>query len=105
MSNIYIIYIYIIVYFFQKRSPTYEEELSLPGLQNFTTEQAFFLAQAQTWCSVTLDKAAINQMKMDPHPPNKLRVNQGMRNFKPFAEVWNCPVGSNMNPVDRCNLW
>jgi len=88
-----------------KRSPTYEEELSLPGLQNFTTEQAFFLAQAQTWCSVTLDKAAINQMKMDPHPPNKLRVNQGMRNFKPFAEVWNCPVGSNMNPVDRCNLW
>jgi len=88
-----------------KKSPSYANQLQLPGLDQFTPEQTFFLAQAQTWCSVTLDKAAINQMKMDPHPPNKLRVNQGMRNFKPFADVWQCPVGSNMNPVDRCTLW
>ena len=46
-------------------------------------------------------------MRIDAHPPNKLRVNQGLRNFKPFAEVWQCPVGSAMNPLpkDRCELW
>jgi len=82
-----------------------DAEVKLPGLSNYTVEQTFFLAQAQTWCSVTLEKAAINQMRIDAHPPNKLRVNQGLRNFAPFAEVWQCPSGSAMNPTDRCELW
>ena len=44
-------------------------------------------------------------MKMDAHPPNKIRVNQAFRNFKPFSEIWECPAGSPMNPKDRCQIW
>ena len=90
---------------FKKKSPNYHEQPKLPGLGNFTIDQTFFLGSAHAWCAETLDKAAINQMKMDTHPPNKLRVNQAFRNFKPFSDVWSCPVGSPMNPEEKCNLW
>merc|ERR1712130_1064766 len=59
-----------------------EREKKLPGLDSFSGEKTFFLGSAHTWCAETLDKAAINQMKMDTHPPNKLRVNQALRNFE-----------------------
>jgi len=49
--------------------------------------------------------AAQNQMRMDAHPPNKIRVNQAFRNFRPFSEIWECPAGSPMNPKDRCQVW
>ena len=87
-------------------------------MEKYSSEQMFFVATAHAWCSESLEKgwclesfllhqnlAAQNQMRMDAHPPNKIRVNQAFRNFEPFSEIWQCPAGSRMNPTDRCHIW
>jgi len=33
------------------------------------------------------------------------RVNMGVRNLPGFAETFSCPVGSKMNPKDKCEIW
>ena len=52
-------------------------------------------------------RLAAAQVKTDPHSPGEFRVNGVVRNFDKFAEAFNCPAKSNMNPSDggRCVLW
>lgn len=41
----------------------------------------------------------------DQHPPAKYRVIGTLSQFPPFAEVFECPAGSKMNPEEKCHLW
>ncbi|XP_075723301.1 endothelin-converting enzyme 1-like [Rhipicephalus microplus] len=38
-------------------------------------------------------------------PEAQERVNQPLRNSQEFATLWNCSLGSPMNPNRRCTLW
>ncbi|XP_017463472.1 PREDICTED: endothelin-converting enzyme 1-like, partial [Rhagoletis zephyria] len=52
----------------------------------------------KVWCqSITANKLKDNIM-MDPHAPNKYRVNVVLGNFDQFSKTFNCPSGSKMNP-------
>ena len=44
-------------------------------------------------------------MLIDPHAPNKYRVNVVLGNFDQFSKAFNCPAGSKMNPVNKCSIW
>ena len=33
------------------------------------------------------------------------RVNGMLKNSEEFAKIWQCPVGSFMNPADKCTLF
>ena len=52
-------------------------------------------------------RLAAAQVKTDPHSPGEFRVNGVVKNFDKFAEAFNCPADSKMNPSDdgRCVLW
>lgn len=81
------------------------EEKRLPGLEEYTNEQIFFLSYAQTWCGQTRPEAQTRQILTDPHSPLRFRVNGVVINQKEFARAYNCPRGSPMNPDHRCVVW
>ncbi|BFZ14430.1 hypothetical protein BsWGS_17469 [Bradybaena similaris] len=79
------------------------EPKQLPAVP-FTDEQVFFVKFAQNWCNVETAAAARWQLK-DPHSPNEFRVIGSLQNFKEFGPVFNCPLGSRMNPREKCEVW
>jgi predicted metalloendopeptidase len=67
------------------------------GLSN---DQLFFVYYAQSWC---IDKDKISEF--DPHSPPRARVVGAIMNSGAFARSFNCPVGSRMNPTNKCAIW
>lgn len=77
---------------------------TLPGL-NATGKQLFFLNFAQLWCGSMRPEATKNKLKTAVHSPGKFRVIGTLSNSEEFAEVYDCPLGSPMNPVNKCTVW
>ena len=78
-----------------------EEKLSIPS---FSMDQLFFLCYAQACCQAVHDNYKPRMLE-NRHSPHKFRVIGSLINFKEFGKVFNCPVGSRMNPHKRCEFW
>jgi len=76
----------------------------LPGL-NFTDDQLFFIASSRILAQSITPAAALELVRTDEHSPNIWRSNGPVSGFKKFAEVFNCPAGSTLNPKTRCDVW
>ena len=81
------------------------QEARLPGLEQLTNEQIFFLSYANVWCGAETKEGLENQITSDPHSPGVFRANIPLRNCADFHHHFNCPVGSAMNPGQMCVLW
>ncbi|KAK2579846.1 hypothetical protein KPH14_007530 [Odynerus spinipes] len=81
-----------------------KKEEVLPGLENLTTEQLFFLSYANIFCEV-LSPERLKKYNGDQHSTGRLRVLGPISNSESFAKAFNCPVGSPMNPERKCNIW
>lgn len=81
-----------------------DEKENLPGM-NATGKQLFFLNFAQMWCGSMRPEATKNKLKTAVHSPGKFRVIGTLSNTKDFAQVFNCPLGSPMNPRKKCSVW
>uniref|UniRef100_A0A7S0M7Y1 Endothelin-converting enzyme 1 n=1 Tax=Cryptomonas curvata TaxID=233186 RepID=A0A7S0M7Y1_9CRYP len=70
-------------------------------------KRVYFLSFAQTWCGVTRDEAARASARSDVHAPKNFRVIGALSDNSDFAQVFQCPAGSPMNPSGRgeCTLW
>ncbi|OAD59770.1 Endothelin-converting enzyme 1 [Eufriesea mexicana] len=77
---------------------------TLPGLIA-TGKHLFFLNFAQVWCGSMRPEATRNKLKTAVHSPGKFRVIGTLSNSKDFAEVFHCPLGAPMNPVNKCSVW
>ncbi|KAJ8679529.1 hypothetical protein QAD02_015316, partial [Eretmocerus hayati] len=77
-------------------------EPRLPGLQNYTPQQMFWISAGQTWCSNQKLESLINKIKRNWHSPSEFRVNGPMSNIAMFAKDFNCPPTSRMNPSNKC---
>jgi endothelin-converting enzyme len=73
---------------------------NLPGLQDFTHEQLFFIKWGQTWCSNVPPKLALTLLEDDVHSPAPARVLLPLKNTVGFNKAFNCPK---KEPV--CELW
>ncbi|XP_001605702.1 endothelin-converting enzyme homolog isoform X1 [Nasonia vitripennis] len=80
------------------------EERYLPGFSHISHDQLLFLSFAHMWCE-SYTTTALKWMLQDPHCPGHVRLKMVLRNSEHFSKAWNCPVGSNMNPVKKCQLW
>ncbi|CAA9997945.1 unnamed protein product [Nesidiocoris tenuis] len=81
------------------------EEARLPGLQQFTPRQLFWVSAASTWCSTYRDETLKNRITTGVHSPAEFRVIGPMSNMPEFAKDFNCPLGSKMNPLKKCTVW
>ena len=80
-------------------------ESKLPGFENFSSEQLFYLSYAYSWCGTVTPQYLKNMILEDPHSPYNFRVNGPVSNDANFASHFKCPVGSPMNPKNKCILW
>lgn len=80
-------------------------EPRLPGLQQYTQEQMFWIAAAQTWCSASRDWYTKMTIMVDTHAPSQFRVIGSVKNSRDFAKDFKCASGTPMNPVKKCEIW
>ncbi|XP_023311755.1 neprilysin-1-like [Anoplophora glabripennis] len=80
------------------------QEPALPGL-NLTHDQLFFLNYAQIWCGSMRPEDALTKVRSSVHSPGPIRVLGPLSNSWDFSEAYNCPLGSPMNPTDKCSVW
>ncbi|RLN90778.1 hypothetical protein BBJ28_00005767 [Nothophytophthora sp. Chile5] len=68
-------------------------------------DRLFFTAFAQNWCEKRSPAYAELLRAIDPHSPGKWRVNGPLMNYDKFAETFQCPLGTPMNPEKKCVIW
>lgn len=76
-----------------------ERNMKLPGFENYTTDQLFYIVYGQKRCSNDYSPES------DNHSPGIARVNGVVANSEHFAKTFNCPEKSPMNPDNKCVLW
>merc|ERR1719509_368082 len=81
------------------------EERRLPGLQDYSPKQMFWISAANTWCSKYRNKSLEKRIKTGAHSPGMFRVRGPFSNSPEFANDFVCPLGSAMNPVKKCEVW
>lgn len=72
---------------------------------NYTPEQLFWINNAQTWCSLYRKEALTSLFKIGTLTPGKWRVHGYLQNNLDFSRDFNCPAGSPMNPLKKCEVW
>ncbi|XP_044746107.1 membrane metallo-endopeptidase-like 1 [Coccinella septempunctata] len=81
----------------------YGEEKKLPGIP-LTPKQIFWIQTGTSLCFRKLDDDSIDLNLPDDHPIPSFRVTAGARNSRYFAKDFDCPVGSFMNPKEKCRI-
>lgn len=73
--------------------------------RELTNDQLFFVAYAQTWCTLYRHEALTVQLMTDPHSPGEFRVQGPLSQNREFAKAFSCRNSSRYNPTDKCRLW
>ncbi|KAK9870256.1 hypothetical protein WA026_006342 [Henosepilachna vigintioctopunctata] len=80
-------------------------EPMLPGFEDFTLDQLFFIAFGSIWCETSIASDIADQLENDVHCPNSVRVNTAVSNSRDFARAFHCKAGARMNPAKKCKIW
>lgn len=75
------------------------------GLGRFSADQVFFLSFASVYCGSITAQSLADRVQSDEHSPERYRVIGTLSNNEDFARHFACPVGSAMNPANKCVLW
>ena len=57
-------------------------------IDGFTLNQRFFIAWAQIWKSNIRDELLLNNLLVDPHSPQTLRINEPLKNMPQFFNAF-----------------
>ncbi|MGC8550435.1 MAG: M13 family metallopeptidase [Acidobacteriaceae bacterium] len=71
----------------------------------YTTDQQFFIAFAQNWCSNVRPQMTRMLIQSDPHAPDAIRVKGVIDNMPQFDKAFSCHVGQPMDPAHKCQVW
>ncbi|CAB3381598.1 Hypothetical predicted protein [Cloeon dipterum] len=82
-----------------------DPEPYLPVLTSYSHKQLFFLGFSNMWCQKESPAHLSQKLSTDAHSLSHQRVLSTLANNRDFAEAWQCPLGSRMNPVKKCIDW
>ena len=73
----------------------------------FSAEQVFFIRYAQQYCSLNRPGAEeyFSSRSWWRYAPDRYRAIGPIINRPEFAQAFNCPLGSVMNPAKKCTVW
>ncbi|RSM04172.1 hypothetical protein CEP52_006976 [Fusarium oligoseptatum] len=72
----------------------------LPGLDDFTGEQLFFVKWGQTFCKNIPKEDEVRLLSEDVHSPNDARIMLTLQNSAGFLKAFDCP-----QKKPTCELW
>uniref|UniRef100_A0A0K0EUP4 Phosphate-regulating neutral endopeptidase (inferred by orthology to a human protein) n=1 Tax=Strongyloides venezuelensis TaxID=75913 RepID=A0A0K0EUP4_STRVS len=81
------------------------QEKGVGKYKNYTDEQLFFINFGKTFCEKVADGYVRSSHRFDEHSPGEVRVIKTLSNYRPFSKAFNCMIGDNMNPIDKCEVW
>ncbi|XP_057331622.1 neprilysin-2-like [Microplitis mediator] len=79
-------------------------EKSLPGL-SYSPEQLFWISFAQSDCSTYADLAEARDINNNQFNAVEYIMMKILSNVPEFSSDFQCPVGSNLNPAEKCTWW
>lgn len=79
-------------------------EPKLPGLF-YTSRQMFWISAANAWCEKSRPQYLMQRIIRNYHTIYEYRIIGSFSNMPEFAIDFNCPVGTNMNPPNKCTVW
>jgi len=82
-----------------------KEEKRLPGLENYSSDQLFFMSFGNMWCETKSLGALASQLQSDPHSPAPVRVKAVLSNMKEFQDAFQCKNGDKMVNENKCIVW
>ncbi|XP_020296574.1 endothelin-converting enzyme 1-like [Pseudomyrmex gracilis] len=83
-----------------------ETEWRLQGLEEYSEDQIFFLTYAQFFCETALpERIEQDNYYLPGQSPKEIRIRGSLSNFREFSEIYNCSLGSQMNPEKKCVVW
>lgn len=65
----------------------------------------FWISAANVWCSKYRPETLKMRVLTGYHSPGNFRVIGPMSNFEEFSKDFNCPLGTKMNPKQKCTVW
>ncbi|KAH8869496.1 Neprilysin-1, partial [Schistosoma japonicum] len=68
-------------------------------------DQSYFRNFAQFFCGNERGKALENYIESTPYVVRRERVNLALSNSEEFAKAYHCPIGSPMNPPEKCRVY
>uniref|UniRef100_A0A0N5BPK6 Peptidase_M13 domain-containing protein n=1 Tax=Strongyloides papillosus TaxID=174720 RepID=A0A0N5BPK6_STREA len=81
------------------------EEAKVPGFEELTSEQLFFISFGRTFCEHKSKSSLEDQINKDVNAPGEIRTIITLSNYKPFSNAFKCKLNTTMNPVDKCEVW
>ena len=78
-------------------------ERKLQGI-DFTPEQLYWIASAQIYCNKEGPEEFIRRTASD-QTLERFKVLGSFQNLPEFSQDFNCPLGSNMNPIEKCQIF
>ena len=86
----------------------YLKDKGNPGVINgFTQDQRFFLSWATVWRTKQTEKAAVSQVKVDPHSPGYYRAFGPLVNTEAWYKSFDVKEGDKLykKPEERIKIW
>ncbi|XP_046675412.1 neprilysin-2-like isoform X2 [Homalodisca vitripennis] len=80
-------------------------EAGLPNLEQYNNDQLFMLSAATLWCSRTRLEMLKLSIMLDTHSPKEFRVKGSFANMPAFGKIFQCELGTPMNPHKKCSVW
>ena len=74
-------------------------------IDGYTPEQRFFLGFGRVWCGKRRPESSRMLVSVDPHSPNKYRVDGVVQNMPEFQKAWGCKAGQPMVRENACRVW